>query len=194
MTRKAARLKEAERVVAPILEDVRDARRRGAARICAQVRRVRAGAAFAFRCGVRSARSFERAVEVAATNIREYARQQLPRERIDRISGWPQARRRSCGRSIRWAPIFPAGRYPLPSTLLMTVIPAQVAGVRTICVACPQPGARNSRRGGVAWRDATCFRWAARRRSRRWRSEPRPSPRSTASWGRETSMSPPRKN
>jgi histidinol dehydrogenase len=34
---------------------------------------------------------------------------------------------------------IPAGRYPLPSTVLMTVIPAQVAGVRTICIACPHP-------------------------------------------------------
>src|SRR5205807_853983 len=31
------------------------------------------------------------------------------------------------------------GRYPLLSTILMTVIPAQVAGVKTICVACPKP-------------------------------------------------------
>ena len=34
---------------------------------------------------------------------------------------------------------IPAGRYPLPSTLMMTVIPAQVAGVKNICVACPHP-------------------------------------------------------
>jgi histidinol dehydrogenase len=33
----------------------------------------------------------------------------------------------------------PGGRYPLPSTLLMTVIPAQVAGVPRICVASPRP-------------------------------------------------------
>ena len=33
----------------------------------------------------------------------------------------------------------PAGLYPLPSTLLMTVIPAQVAGVATTCVASPKP-------------------------------------------------------
>ena len=33
----------------------------------------------------------------------------------------------------------PAGRYPLPSTLLMNVIPAQEAGVKTTCVACPHP-------------------------------------------------------
>ena len=34
---------------------------------------------------------------------------------------------------------MPGGRYPLPSTLLMTVIPAQVAGVKQIRVASPRP-------------------------------------------------------
>jgi histidinol dehydrogenase len=34
---------------------------------------------------------------------------------------------------------IPAGRYPLPSTLIMTAVPAQVAGVKNICVACPKP-------------------------------------------------------
>ncbi|MGC2502946.1 MAG: histidinol dehydrogenase, partial [Silvibacterium sp.] len=33
----------------------------------------------------------------------------------------------------------PSGRYPLPSTLLMTAIPAQVAGVERIVVASPRP-------------------------------------------------------
>src|SRR5271165_3093337 len=33
----------------------------------------------------------------------------------------------------------PNGRYPLPSTLLMTAIPAQVAGVPRICVVSPSP-------------------------------------------------------
>jgi histidinol dehydrogenase len=37
------------------------------------------------------------------------------------------------------AAYIPAGRYPLPSTLMMTVVPAQVAGVPNICVACPKP-------------------------------------------------------
>ncbi len=61
---------------------------------------------------------------------------------------------RSCGRSIRWAPIFPPGRYPLPSTLLMTVIPAQVAGVQITCVACPSPSAGNSGHRALAGRNA----------------------------------------
>src|SRR4029077_5922523 len=33
---------------------------------------------------------------------------------------------------------IPAGRYPLPSTLIMTAGPAPVAGVTNICVACPK--------------------------------------------------------
>jgi len=33
----------------------------------------------------------------------------------------------------------PGGRYPLPSSLLMTAIPASVAGVRDIIVVCPRP-------------------------------------------------------
>jgi histidinol dehydrogenase len=37
------------------------------------------------------------------------------------------------------AAYIPAGRYPLPSTLIMTAVPAQVAGVPNICVACPKP-------------------------------------------------------
>src|SRR5207244_3410347 len=33
----------------------------------------------------------------------------------------------------------PGGRFPLPSSLLMTAVPARVAGVREIIVACPRP-------------------------------------------------------
>jgi histidinol dehydrogenase len=33
----------------------------------------------------------------------------------------------------------PGGRYPLPSSLLMTAIPARAAGVGEVVVACPQP-------------------------------------------------------
>jgi histidinol dehydrogenase len=35
----------------------------------------------------------------------------------------------------------PAGRHPLPSSLLMTAIPARAAGVREVVVACPRPDA-----------------------------------------------------
>jgi histidinol dehydrogenase len=33
----------------------------------------------------------------------------------------------------------PGGRFPLPSSLLMTAVPARVAGVREVIVACPRP-------------------------------------------------------
>ena len=36
------------------------------------------------------------------------------------------------------AAYIPAGRYPLPSTLIMTAVPALVAGVKNICAACPK--------------------------------------------------------
>ena len=35
----------------------------------------------------------------------------------------------------------PGGRFPLPSSLLMTAVPARVAGVREIIAVCPRPGA-----------------------------------------------------
>ena len=35
----------------------------------------------------------------------------------------------------------PGGRYPLPSTVLMTAIPATVAGVKDVIAVCPKPDA-----------------------------------------------------
>ena len=81
---------------------------------------------------------FQSALETAAKNMREYAELQLPR---DAWTEFPDGRR--LGSVVRplesMGAYIPAGRYPLPSTLLMTVIPAQVAGVRTICVTSPHP-------------------------------------------------------
>jgi histidinol dehydrogenase len=80
----------------------------------------------------------ERAVATAAENIRENAGRQLPRERTVE---YPDGRR--LGEIVRplasAGAYIPAGRFPLLSTLLMTMIPAQVAGVENICVACPNP-------------------------------------------------------
>jgi histidinol dehydrogenase len=79
------------------------------------------------------------AIEKAAGNIRRYAEWQKPEEWQREIQ--PGV---CVGQLVR--PLdsvgcyVPGGRYPLPSTLLMTVIPAQVAGVKRICVASPRPG------------------------------------------------------
>jgi histidinol dehydrogenase len=83
---------------------------------------------------------FIRAIESAAKNIRNFAEWQLPRPWLRTIH--PGLR---VGQAIRplesVACYAPGGRYPLPSTVLMTVIPAQVAGVGRIAVASPRPAA-----------------------------------------------------
>jgi histidinol dehydrogenase len=40
---------------------------------------------------------------------------------------------------VRVGCYVPGGRYPLPSTLLMTAVPARVAGVAEVIVTCPRP-------------------------------------------------------
>jgi histidinol dehydrogenase len=78
------------------------------------------------------------ALRTAARNIRVFAARQLPRN-FD-LKPAPGV---STGQRV--LPIasagcyIPSGRYPLPSTLLMTVIPAQVAGVRRIVAVSPHP-------------------------------------------------------
>ena len=137
--RKAVRLEEAERIVAPILADVR---RRGDAALLEYARKFDRFEGGSVRVQVAGGLEpkFRRAVEAAANNIREYAQAQLPREWS---ADYPDGRK--LGQIVRpldaMGAYVPAGRYPLPSTLLMTVIPAQVAGVATICVACPNPSA-----------------------------------------------------
>ena len=138
--RKAVRLSEAERVVAPILEAVRT---RGDAALLEYARKFDGFEGDSVALDVTEeaplSGAYLRALEVAARNIRDYARMQLPRESW---TEFPDGRR--LGHIVRpldsMGAYIPAGRYPLPSTLLMTVIPAQVAGVGDICVACPKPG------------------------------------------------------
>lgn len=84
------------------------------------------------------ARELLRAIEHAARNIRRVAEQQRPRP-------WSVIVEPGVRVSQRVIPIgsvgcyVPGGRFSLFSTLLMTAIPAQVAGVQRIVVACPKP-------------------------------------------------------
>jgi histidinol dehydrogenase len=139
ITRKAVRLEEAERIVAPILDDVR---KRGDRALLEYSRKFDGFTGDSVRMRVEGSltREMQGAVETAAANIREHARTQLP---VDGFIDYPDGRR--LGQIVRpldsMGAYIPAGRYPLPSTLLMTVIPAQVAGVATTCVACPNPSA-----------------------------------------------------
>ncbi|MBV8571087.1 MAG: histidinol dehydrogenase [Acidobacteriaceae bacterium] len=79
-----------------------------------------------------------RASETAIANIRQFAEAQRPSECFREFSR---------GRKLGWIvrPLdsvgcyVPSGRYPLPSTLLMTAVLAQTAGVPRICVTSPKP-------------------------------------------------------
>ncbi len=143
LKRKAARLTEAEDVVRPILEAVR---RRGDKALLEYARKldgftrpsVRVSAADLRTAAKRLEPAFRAAIETAAANIRAYAQRQMPREWSSELR--PGLR---VGQIVRpldtVAAYVPAGRYPLPSTVMMTVIPAQVAGVANVCVASPKP-------------------------------------------------------
>jgi histidinol dehydrogenase len=145
ITRKAVRLAEAEQTVAPILDAVR---KRGDEAVLEYARKfdgltgsdLRIPPAEWRAAESKTTPEFMGAINTAAKNIREYAALQLPEETWVKF---PDGRR--LGYVIRplesMGAYIPAGRYPLPSTILMTVIPAQVAGVKTICVTSPRPTA-----------------------------------------------------
>jgi histidinol dehydrogenase len=77
------------------------------------------------------------AMQTAAGNIRRFATRQMPKQWSATAAGL------TTGQQIRALGAVgcyvPSGRYPLPSTLLMTAIPAQVAGVERIVVVSPKP-------------------------------------------------------
>jgi histidinol dehydrogenase len=77
------------------------------------------------------------AMQTAAGNIRRFATRQMPKQWSATAAGL------TTGQQVRALGAVgcyvPSGRYPLPSTLLMTAIPAQVAGVERIVVVSPKP-------------------------------------------------------
>jgi histidinol dehydrogenase len=81
-----------------------------------------------------------RAIRAAAANIRRVAARQVPQ-------GWTMSPSPGVRITQRVTPLdrvgcyVPGGRYPLPSSLLMTAIPAIVAGVREVIAVCPRPDA-----------------------------------------------------
>jgi len=143
LARRTTRLTQAEAVVRPILDAVR---KQGDKALLKYARKfdgldrksVRvAERELAAACGKLSP-AFRDAVETASTNIRTFAEMQMPVEQLMEMAPGLHL-----GQIVRpldtVAAYIPAGRYPLPSTLMMTVVPAQVAGVRRVCVACPRP-------------------------------------------------------
>jgi histidinol dehydrogenase len=78
------------------------------------------------------------AIRLAAANIRAVARKQVPRSwSVSPVAGLRVTQRVTP--LDRVGCYVPGGRYPLPSSLLMTAIPAVTAGVREVYAACPRP-------------------------------------------------------
>ncbi len=133
-----------------------------------------------------------KALKHAAANIRRFANWQLPRPWQRKISGGELGQ---VVRPLRSAGCYvPGGRYPLPSTLLMTAIPAQVAGVERIVVVTPNPQPATlaaahlvgDQRGLPLWRSASDRSAGVRHREHRTAS--------TRLSGRATRTSPRRRN
>ncbi|HVA63181.1 MAG TPA: histidinol dehydrogenase [Terriglobales bacterium] len=82
--------------------------------------------------------ALRRALRQAQRNLEQMARWQMPRPFLRTMA--PGVR---VGQQVR--PLasvgcyVPGGRYPLPSTLLMTATPARVAGVKRIVAVCARP-------------------------------------------------------
>ena len=86
----------------------------------------------------RVSREFLHAAAHAAENVRRVAEQQKPREWNLQVE--PGVNVGQLVRPIETIGCYiPGGRFALVSTLLMTVVPAQVAGVRRIIAVCPRP-------------------------------------------------------
>ena len=134
-----------------------------AAKIIAEVRRNRDTALFAYakkfdhtdlrRTGVwitqkeiRAAKraasaGFRKAIEKASENVRRVAEKQLPRPWTVETS--PGVKIHQMVKPIEAIGCYiPGGQFSLVSTLLMTVVPANVAGVPSVVAVCPAPNAK----------------------------------------------------
>ncbi|MBI3895024.1 MAG: histidinol dehydrogenase, partial [Acidobacteria bacterium] len=144
-TRRVRRLDEAERAIVPIMQNVR---KQGDKALVHYARRWDGFRGTPVDLAV-SPSQIEAAVEAvsphfrsaarqAARNIRRFCRMQMPKPWQRTIH--PGVRVGQLVRPLESVGCYiPGGRYPLPSTLLMTAIPAQVAGVKRIVVCTPRP-------------------------------------------------------
>ena len=170
--RRSAHDAAAERVAARILADVR---RNGDAALFRWALRLdglnlNRGSLWISRAELRAARGdvprdLLRAIEHAARNIRRVAEQQRPRSWTITVEPGVRVGQRVTPLGTIGCYI-PGGRFSLFSTLLMTAIPAQVAGVKRIVVACPEAGPGIARRRGNSRRDGNR---PNRRRAGHWR-------------------------
>ena len=87
---------------------------------------------------VRLDAGLRRAIRQAARNIARVAFRQIPRHWDLEVSPGVVVEQR-VEPLARVGCYVPGGRFPLPSSLLMTVVPARVAGVPEVIAVCPRP-------------------------------------------------------
>lgn len=142
LRRKAARFAEAEETVRPILDAVRKRGDKALLEFANKFDHLNRKSVVVSTDELQAAekqlsRGFREAIRTASKNIRAFAKLQLPEPKSAVIAPGLKV-----GQIIRpldtVGAYIPAGRYPLPSTLMMTVIPAQVAGVKNVCVTTPR--------------------------------------------------------
>lgn len=130
---------------------VRDVRRRGDAAVAAWTRKYDQG--LSRRTSARPARlspaalkrgwagtpaDIRTALRLAVKNVTKVATRQVPKPFTVRVAAGVRIEQR-VEPFRRVGCYVPGGRFPLPSTLIMTAVPALVAGVREVVVACPRP-------------------------------------------------------
>jgi histidinol dehydrogenase len=143
LQRRAARFGEAESVVRPILEAVRTRGDRALVEFARKFdgfegKSVAVPAEELEAASKRLTRAFRRALTASEKNVRAYSRLQLPKaKKIEPAKGLQLSQLVRPLDAV--GAYIPAGRYPLPSTVIMTVVPARVAGVGRIMVCSPKP-------------------------------------------------------
>jgi histidinol dehydrogenase len=145
LARRSSHDASAERIAARILADVR---KNGDAALFRWAQRLDGlrlikKSLWISRAEIRAAsrnvpRDLVRAIEHAARNIRRVADEQRPHSWTITVEPGVRVGQRVTPLGTIGCYI-PGGRFSLFSTLLMTAIPAQVAGVKRIVVACPKP-------------------------------------------------------
>jgi histidinol dehydrogenase len=137
---------EVPRIVGEILDQVRSGGDEAAARLTSQLDRavlsrdeLRVPIEIIERAHAQADVDFLALVRAAASNIREYQAHIL-------VTAPPPLVRGGRRLGVRYTPVervgvyVPGGRALYPSTVLMTVVPAQVAGVREIAMVSPPTG------------------------------------------------------
>jgi len=143
LTRRASRMNEAEGLVRPILEAVRKGGDKALVEYAKKFDGLDAPTVAVPHAALQAAyaglgKDMRAALKEASSNIRAFAKLQLPVAKQATLAPGLKV-----GQVVRpldvVAAYIPSGRYPLPSTLMMTAIPARVAGVPTICACSPRP-------------------------------------------------------